>query len=385
MRSTAATRQRERWPNLPVAVSDIAEFFQQGLGRGVFELLFFRFGHFSQPAASAVEDGLVDLPIAVGVVVVVGLDGLGFFDFVAVPAVFGLVVVQQLRAVVFAEKLAKVAQGGFGASDKVFVFDDFDLWVLPIGQSRLVVVDPAVQPVFEGGVADARLERADDVAAIAQHENDLCFGPNGKEAMNLEDMWRSFLGPAGFAGGGAFGIPAAHGILNAGVGLQEDGAFRGDWVDARVVAQDGKHQRGAAVAATDDENGVVDLAGQGGFDGKGLALAVGFHLSGIELEGTAVVAHGHVPLTGFVHGFAQLFAFPLLAFIEVEACSGFSEVLANPGIVGGEFEGAFEVFEGEFVFTLCVERFAVLVEVACTVGRGSLALRCGEFVLDLFG
>jgi len=69
---------------------------QQGLGGGVFELFFLRLGHFCQPAATAVEDGLVDLPVTVGVVVVVGSDGFGLFDLVAVTAVFGLVVVEQL-------------------------------------------------------------------------------------------------------------------------------------------------------------------------------------------------------------------------------------------------------------------------------------------------
>ena len=43
-----------------------------------------------------------------------------------------------------------------------------------------------------------------------------------------------------------------------------------------MIAQDGEHQRGAAAATANDEDGVVDMAFLGGFNLEGLRLAVLF-------------------------------------------------------------------------------------------------------------
>ena len=97
-------------------------------------------------------------------------------------------------------------------------------------------------------------------------------------------MRRGLLRPARRALGAAVGVPLAEGGLNLGVDVQEERAFLGDGMNARVVAEDGEQQRGAAVTAADDEQGVVDLLGAGGFQGEALRLTVLLDLGGIELE-----------------------------------------------------------------------------------------------------
>jgi hypothetical protein len=74
----------------------------------------------------------------------------------------------------------------------------------------------------------------------------------------------------------AFHIPVAQGFLEGGIGLQKDGTFLGNGVNTWMIAQDGEHQRGAAAATANDEDGVVDMAFLGGFNLEGLRLAVLF-------------------------------------------------------------------------------------------------------------
>lgn len=183
----------------PIVICGITKLLQQPLSWGIFEYLLFIIGHFAFPAASSIEERLVDLPISMGSVVAMGWDGRRSGNLGGIPRALDLMEIKHRGIKFLVEESADIAQGAFRILDEVLVFHHMEVGVLPVGLRSQVVVNPSLQAVLNGKVPLAMFQGTNHITAIAQNQQDSTLWPEGQKSMNLENVGRCLFDPCSFA------------------------------------------------------------------------------------------------------------------------------------------------------------------------------------------
>jgi hypothetical protein len=184
---------------LPIFVSGITKLLQQPLGWRIFECLLFFLGHHGPPAPPSIKQGLVDLPVTVGIMVDIGLNGRRSGNLRGIPLALDLMEIKHRGIILLVEESADIAEGAFRILDEVLVFHHMEVGVLPVGLRSQVVVNPSLQAVLNGKVPLAMFQGTNHITAIAQDQQDSALWPEGQKSMNLENVGRCLFDPCSFA------------------------------------------------------------------------------------------------------------------------------------------------------------------------------------------